>query len=131
MSPVILVETREKVGLIRINRPAVHNALNDEVMDSLGEALDKFEVDENIGCVVLTGSDRAFAAGADIAAIRSMDYMAAYKGDFITRNSERLKTFRKPVIAAVAGFALGGGCELAMMCDMVFAADNANFGSRK
>src|SRR5438105_2432893 len=110
MSPVILVETREKVGLIRINRPAVHNALNDEVMDSLGEALDKFEVDENIGCVVLTGSDRAFAAGADIAAIRSMDYMAAYKGDFITRNWERLKTFRKPVIAAVAGFALGGGC---------------------
>ena len=128
MSPVILVETREKVGLIRINRPAVHNALNDEVMDSLGEALDKFEVDENIGCVVLTGSDRAFAAGADIAAIRSMDYMAAYKGDFITRNWERLKTFRKPVIAAVAGFALGGGCELAMMCDMVFAADNAKFG---
>ena len=128
MNPVILVETRNKVGLIRINRPEVHNALNDEVMTALGQALDAFEADPTIGCVVLTGSDKAFAAGADIAAMRAMDYMDAYKGDFITRNWERLKTFRKPVIAAVSGVALGGGCELAMMCDIVFAADNARFG---
>jgi enoyl-CoA hydratase/carnithine racemase len=97
-------------------------------MDALGEALDGFEAEENIGCVVLTGSEKVFAAGADISAIRAMGYMDAYKADFITRNWERLKSFRKPVIAAVSGFALGGGCELAMMCDMVFAADSAKFG---
>ena len=128
MEAVILVETRGKVGLIRINRPAVFNALNDEVMDALGKALDVFEADAGIGCVVLTGSEKAFAAGADIAAMQAMGYMDAYKSDFITRNWERLKTFRKPVIAAVRGVALGGGCELAMMCDIVFAADNARFG---
>ena len=128
MEAVILVETRGKVGLIRINRPAVFNALNDEVMNALGKALDVFEADAGIGCVVLTGSEKAFAAGADIAAMQAMGYMDAYKSDFITRNWERLKTFRKPVIAAVRGVALGGGCELAMMCDIVFAADNARFG---
>lgn len=128
MEAVILVETRGKVGLIRINRPAVFNALNDEVMNALGKALDTLEADPGIGCVVLTGSEKAFAAGADIAAMQAMSFMDAYKSDFITRNWERLKTFRKPVIAAVRGVALGGGCELAMMCDLVFAADNARFG---
>ncbi|WP_018990070.1 enoyl-CoA hydratase [Aromatoleum toluclasticum] len=128
MTSVILAETRGKVGLIRINRPEVFNALNDDVMSGIGQALDRFEADPGIACVVVTGSDKAFAAGADIAAMRAMDYMDAYKGDFITRNWERLKTFRKPTIAAVSGVALGGGCELAMMCDIVFAADNARFG---
>lgn len=128
MEAVVLVETLGKVGLIRINRPSVFNALNDDVMNALGKALDAFEADPGIGCVVLTGSEKAFAAGADIAAMQAMQFMDAYKSDFITRNWERLKTFRKPVIAAVRGVALGGGCELAMMCDLVFAADNARFG---
>jgi len=94
----------------------------------LGLALDAFEGDENIGCVVITGSEKAFAAGADITMMANFSYMDAYKGDYITRNWERLKTFRKPVIAAVSGFALGGGCEMAMSCDMIFAADTAKFG---
>ena len=128
MSAVILLEHLDGVALIRLNRPKVYNALNDELMDALGQALNTLEADESVRCVVITGSEKAFAAGADIAAIRSYDYMDAYKGDFITRNWERLKSFRKPVIAAVSGLALGGGCELAMMCDMVFAAENARFG---
>ena len=124
----IIVETRGKVGLVTLNRPKALNALNDDLVDELGLALDAFEGDENIGCVVITGSEKAFAAGADITMMANFSYMDAYKGDFITRNWERLKTFRKPVIAAVSGFALGGGCELAMSCDMIFAADTAKFG---
>ena len=124
----IIVETRGKVGLVTLNRPKALNALNDDLVDELGLALDAFEGDENIGCVVITGSEKAFAAGADITMMANFSYMDAYKGDYITRNWERLKTFRKPVIAAVSGFALGGGCELAMSCDMIFAADTAKFG---
>ena len=127
MSDTILFEARGKVALLRLNRPEVFNALNDELMEALGAALDRCEADADIGCVVITGSAKAFAAGADIAAMRDMDFMDAYQSNFITRNWERLKTFRKPVIAAVAGVALGGGCELAMMCDIVYAADTARF----
>jgi enoyl-CoA hydratase len=124
----ILVETRGRVGLITLNRPQALNALNDALMNELGEALEKFDADEAIGCMVLAGSDRAFAAGADIGAMREWSYMDVYKGEYITRNWERMRSVRKPVIAAVAGYALGGGCELAMMCDIIIAADTARFG---
>ncbi|WP_321882173.1 enoyl-CoA hydratase [Paraburkholderia bannensis] len=124
----ILVETRGKVGLITLNRPKALNALNDALMDELGAALKAFDVDEDIGAIVITGSEKAFAAGADIGMMATYSFMDVYKGDYITRNWETIRSIRKPIIAAVAGFALGGGCELAMMCDMIFAADTAKFG---
>ena len=118
----------DKVGVITLNRPKQLNALNDQLMNELGEALKAFDADEKIGCIIVTGSEKAFAAGADITAMAKYSFADAYKGDFITRNWETLRTIRKPVIAAVSGFALGGGCELAMMCDFIIAADNAKFG---
>ncbi|MCP3720575.1 enoyl-CoA hydratase [Paraburkholderia sp. CNPSo 3281] len=124
----ILVETRGKVGLITLNRPKALNALNDALMDELGAALKAFDADEGVGAIVITGSEKAFAAGADIGMMASYTFMDVYKGDYITRNWETIRSIRKPIIAAVAGFALGGGCELAMMCDMIFAADTAKFG---
>src|SRR5215831_15441197 len=124
----IVVETHGRVGLIRLNRPKQLNALNDALMNELGDALAKLDADESVGAIVLTGSDKAFAAGADIGAMKDQGFMDVYKGGFITRNWERMKSVRKPVIAAVAGFALGGGCELAMMCDIIIAADGARFG---
>ena len=117
-----------KVAIITLNRPKALNALNDQLMDELGHALKGFDADEAIGCMVITGSEKAFAAGADITAMATFTFADAYKGDFITRNWETIRTIRKPVIAAVSGFALGGGCELAMMCDFIIAADNAKFG---
>jgi enoyl-CoA hydratase len=128
----ILTETHgdgpRRTALIRLNRPQQLNALNDGLMDELGAALSGFDRDDAIGCIVITGNDKAFAAGADIGAMATKTYMDAYKADFITRNWETIRQVRKPVIAAVAGFALGGGCELAMMCDIVIAADTARFG---
>jgi len=124
----IIVETRGRVGLITLNRPKAMNALNDALMDELGEALARFDADEGIGAMVLTGNEKAFAAGADIGAMKDWSYMDVYKSQYITRNWERLRSVRKPVIAAVAGFALGGGCELAMMCDFIIAGDTAKFG---
>ncbi len=124
----ILVETQGKVGLIRLNRPKALNALNNQLMDELGHAMLAFDADEAIGCIVVTGSEKAFAAGADIGAMASYTYMDVYKGDYITRNWETIRRIRKPVIAAVAGYALGGGCELAMMCDFIIAAETAKFG---
>jgi enoyl-CoA hydratase len=124
----ILVERRERVGLIRLNRPQALNALSDSLMDEMGAALLQFDGDDGIGAIVVTGNDKAFAAGADIGAMKDWSYMDVFKSDFITRNWETLRRVRKPVVAAVAGFALGGGCELAMMCDIVVAADSAKFG---
>lgn len=124
----ILVEQRGKVGLVTLNRPAALNALNDRLMDELGHALLAFDADDGVGCIVLTGSEKAFAAGADISVMAGYAYIDVYKSDFITRNWEQIRRVRKPVIAAVAGYALGGGCELAMMCDFIIAADTAKFG---
>ncbi len=124
----IIVETRGKVGLITLDRPKAMNALNDRLIDEISAALDGFEADPNIGCMVITGSDKAFAAGADIGAMAGWNFMDVYKTDYISRNWDRIGRCRKPLIAAVAGFALGGGCELAMMCDMIYAADTAKFG---
>jgi enoyl-CoA hydratase len=130
--PLILTELRgdgpRRTALITLNRPKQLNALNDTLMDQLGTALLQFDTDEGVGCMVITGSDKAFAAGADIGAMATQSFADAYGGDFITRNWETIRRVRKPVIAAVGGFALGGGCELAMMCDLVIAADNAKFG---
>ncbi|MEI6599164.1 MAG: enoyl-CoA hydratase [Comamonadaceae bacterium] len=117
-----------KVGIITLNRPKQLNALNDQLMTELGVALKAFDADPAIGCMIITGSEKAFAAGADIGAMGSYSFADVYKGDFITRNWEHIRSVRKPVIAAVSGFCLGGGCELAMMCDFMIAADNARFG---
>ena len=118
----------EKVGIITLNRPKQLNALNGQLMDELGAALKSFDADAKIGCTIITGSEKAFAAGADIGAMAQYSFADAYGGDYITRNWETIRSIRKPVIAAVSGFALGGGCELAMMCDFIIAADNAKFG---
>ncbi len=118
----------EKVAIITLNRPKALNALNEQLMDELGHALKGFDANSAIGCMVITGSEKAFAAGADITVMAKLSFAQAYSGDFITRNWETIKSVRKPVIAAVSGFALGGGCELAMMCDFIIAADNARFG---
>jgi enoyl-CoA hydratase len=117
-----------KVGIITLNRPKALNALNDQLMTELGTALKALDADAAIGCMIITGSEKAFAAGADIGAMAHYSFADVYQGDFITRNWETLRSIRKPVIAAVSGFALGGGCELAMMCDFIIAADNAKFG---
>jgi enoyl-CoA hydratase len=124
----ILVETRGRVGLVTLNRPKALNALNDRLMDELGAALLGFDGDEGIGAIVITGSERAFAAGADIGAMKDWTYMDVFKSEYISRNWETLRRVRKPVIAAVSGFALGGGCELAMMCDFIIASESARFG---
>ena len=126
---MITVRTEgERVGVVTLNRPKQLNALNDQLMNELGDALKAFDADPAIGCMVVTGSEKAFAAGADIGAMASYSFADVYKGDYITRNWEQIRSIRKPVIAAVSGFALGGGCELAMMCDFIIAADNARFG---
>jgi len=117
-----------QVGIITLNRPKQLNALNNQLMDELGAALKAFDADDSIGCIILTGSEKAFAAGADIGAMATYSFTDVYNNDYITRNWEQVRSIRKPVIAAVSGFALGGGCELAMMCDFIIAADNAKFG---
>ncbi len=124
----IQVEARGPVALITLNRPKAFNALSDDLMNELTQALDAVEADESIRAIVLTGGEKVFAAGADIKGMKDYSYMDAYKSNFITRNWERASRCRKPVIAAVAGYALGGGCELAMMCDFILAADTAKFG---
>ena len=125
---MILAETRGRIGFVTLNRPKQLNALNDQLMNELGDALLKFDADEAIGCMIITGSEKAFAAGADIGAMKDWTYMDVYRSEYITRNWEALRRVRKPVIAAVAGYALGGGCELAMMCDFIIAAESAKFG---
>ncbi len=124
----ILVETRGHVGLITLNRPKALNALSSGLVEDLGKALDGFEDDDGIRAVVITGSEKAFAAGADIKEMASKSFVDCYVQEFITKGWERITTCRKPIIAAVAGYALGGGCEVAMMCDIIIAADNAKFG---
>jgi enoyl-CoA hydratase len=125
---MIVVETRDAVGLITLNRPQALNALNTQLVQELGEAVGTFERDKAIGCIVITGSEKAFSAGADIGEMKDKSFADAYLEDFITKDWEAVSRCRKPVIAAVAGFALGGGCEVALMCDIIIAADTAKFG---
>ncbi len=124
----IIVGTRGRVGLITLNRPKALNALSPALMKELSVALDAFEADDGIGCTLITGNEKAFAAGADINAMKDKSYMNVYKSEFITAEWQRITRCRKPVIAAVCGYALGGGCELAMMCDFIIAAENAKVG---
>jgi enoyl-CoA hydratase len=124
----IIVETHDRTGLIRFNRPKQLNALNDQLMDELGDALVAFDRDQAIAAIVVTGSDKAFAAGADIGGMKDFTFMDVYRADFLGRNWEMFRRIRKPLIAAVNGFALGGGCEVAMMCDIIVAGDSARFG---
>ncbi|WP_298014272.1 enoyl-CoA hydratase [uncultured Castellaniella sp.] len=125
---LVKVEVRGRVGLLTLNRPQVLNALSNEVIDELSAAVRAFEADDNIGAMVLTGSEKAFAAGADIGAMAGWSYMDVYKADYLGGNWDALRRARKPIIAAVSGYALGGGCELAMLCDFIIAAENAKFG---
>lgn len=125
---LILQEVHGRVAILTLNRPKALNALNDALMDELGAALAKFDADDSISVMIITGSEKAFAAGADIGAMANFSFMDAYKSEYITRNWDPIARVRKPIIAAVAGYALGGGCELAMMCDFIIAADTAKFG---
>lgn len=127
-APMVKTEIRGRVALVTLDRPKALNALSNELIDELAQILWQHDADENIGAIVLTGSEKAFAAGADIAAMQGWTYMDVYKQDYLGGNWESLKRIRKPIIAAVAGYALGGGCELAMLCDFIIAADNAKFG---
>jgi len=124
----ITTEVKGRVALITLNRPKQLNALAPKLMQELGAALYGFDADDGVGAIVITGNDKAFAAGADIGAMKDFDFQHAYKSNYITRDWEHIRNIRKPVIAAVAGYALGGGCELAMMCDVVIAAESAKFG---
>ncbi len=126
--PILIVEREGRVGVVTLNRPEVFNALNDALMDALGTALVELDADDAIGAIVIAGGTRAFAAGADISAMAEWGYSDVYKSNFITRNWEAIRRVRKPVIASVAGLALGGGCELALACDLIVAGRSARFG---
>ena len=125
---LILQQVQGRVAILTLNRPKALNALNDALMNELGQALLKLDADDDIGAIIITGSEKAFAAGADIAAMANWSHMDVFKSEYITRNWETMLRIRKPIIAAVSGYALGGGCELAMMCDFIIAADTAKFG---